>query len=140
MRYLILDGSRILGSLVRRLSPDEVKVETVGTFGEAMEVLRSNPPDAVIVNIGPADLPWQELKTFCRNHRPQIPVLFESCVYETPLDAGIGDLNHSATFLVKPYGLDELRAALDRLVHFEDEADELDMPLEFPVERPRPDR
>ena len=139
MRYLILDGSRILVSLVRRLSPEDVEVEEVAGFDEAMAVLRSNPPDAVIVNLGPADLPWGELKTYCSRHRPQIPVLFESCVYQTPIDAGIGDLNHSATFLLKPYGLEQLRTALDRLLHFEVDAEEFEAPLETTVLRKRSD-
>ncbi|MCP4205291.1 MAG: response regulator [bacterium] len=140
MRYLILDGSRILASLVRRLSPANVEVEEVGSFDEAMEVLRRNPPDAVIVNLGPADLPWQELKTYCKNHRPKIPVLFESCVYQTPLDAGIGDLNHSATFLLKPYGLEELRTALDRLFHFDADAKDLEISPETSATRRRRDQ
>lgn len=115
MRLLVLDGSPILASLVRRLAPEPVDLEEVRTFDEAMERLRENPPDAVIVELTPADLPWREIKTFCRNHDPQIPVLFESCIHESPTDAGIGNLNHSATFLRKPYDLQQFRDQLGRL-------------------------
>lgn len=121
MRLLVLDGSRILTSLVRRLTLQPVEIEEARTFDDAMARLRSSPPDAVIVNVTPADLPWQELKRFCQRHDPKIPVIFESCVYETPLDAGLGGLNHSAVFLHKPYDLETLRMELARLVDgFED--------------------
>ena len=120
MRLLILDGSRILAELVERLTPEGVEIEEVATFDDAVASLRQNPPDAVIANLGPADLPWRDFKIYCRNHTPKIPILFESCVYESPDAAGIGELNHSAAFLSKPYGLEDLRIQLERLVHFDD--------------------
>lgn len=116
VRVLILDGSRILASLVRRLAPGPVDLEEVATFDEAMARLREDPPDALIVNVSPADLPWRQLKALCQDCQPKIPVLFESCVYESPIDAGIGDLNHSAAFLSKPYGVEQLRTQLARLL------------------------
>lgn len=115
LRVLILDGSRILVSLVRRLAPGPVELEEVAAFDEALARLRDDPPDALIVNVSPADLPWRQLKALCEDHTPKIPVLFESCVHESAIDAGIGDLNHSAAFLSKPYGLEQLRAELKRL-------------------------
>jgi DNA-binding NtrC family response regulator len=118
MRLLILDGSRILASLVRRLVPEEVAVEEVRTFDEALASLHEAPPDALIVNLAPAELPWGELKIYCQNHRPKIPVLFESCVYNSPDEAGIGPLNHSARFLTKPYPVETLRQELNHLLHF----------------------
>ena len=123
MRLLILDGSRILASLVERLTPEGVEIEEVATFDEAVASVHENPPDAVIANLGPAELPWREFKIYCRDHRPQIPILFESCVYISPDEAGIGRLNHSAAFLAKPYGLDDLRSQLERLLRV-DRADE----------------
>ena len=115
MRLLVLDGSPILASLVRRLAPEPFEIEEVRTFEEAMQRLREDPPDAAIVEVTPADLPWRSIKTFCRNHDPKIPVLFESCIHDGPIDAGIGNLNHSATFLRKPYDLPQFRAELERL-------------------------
>ena len=124
MRLLILDGSRILTSLVERLTPEGVEIEEVATFDAAVASLHENPPDAVIANLGPAALPWREFKIYCRNHRPRIPILFESCVYSSADEAGIGGLNHSAAFLAKPYGLDDLRLQLERLLHFNSVNDE----------------
>ena len=125
MRLLILDGSRILASLVERLTPEGVEIEEVATFDEAVASLHDNPPDAVIANLGPAALPWRDFKDYCRDHRPQIPILFESCVYASLDEAGIGGLNHSAAFLAKPYTLADLRAQLQRLLRFEPASDGL---------------
>lgn len=135
MRLLVLDGSRLLASLVRHLLAEPVEIEEAHCFEEAMDRLRDHPPDALIANVTPAELPWRELKRFCQRHDPQIPVLFESCVYRTPFEAGIGDLNHSAAFLPKPYDLEALRLQLARL--FADR-DDLDLDLETTETRPRP--
>jgi len=116
MRLLVLDGSRVLPSLVRRLAPAGLEVEEASSFEKAVTTLVADPPDAVIANIGPSELPWQELKDFCQNHKPKIPVLFESCIYQSPYDAGLDDLNHSSFFLNKPYSADELRTAIRLLI------------------------
>lgn len=116
MRLLVLDGSLVLPSLVRRLAPEGLEIEEAASFERAVAILSADPPDAVIANIGPVDLPWQELKTFCQNHEPTIPVLFESCVYTAPTDAGLDGLNQSALFITKPYSLDDLRRAIRLLV------------------------
>ena len=122
MRLLILDGSRILASLVERLTPEGVEIEEVGTFDEAVRSVEENPPDAIIANLGPAKLPWREFKRNCINHHPQIPILFESCVYESPDDADLGVLGPSTSFLTKPYGLADLRVQLERLLHYSDDS------------------
>ena len=116
MRLLILDGSRIVASLVRRLLPEGVEIQVVGTFGEAMTILKEDPPDAVVADLGRGEPPWRELKIHCQEHRPKIPVLFESSLHRTPEEAGIGHLNHSASFLAKPYHLPDLRRQIRRLL------------------------
>ena len=116
MRFLVLDGSLVLPSLVRRLAPDGLEIVEAQSFDQAVAMLAADPPDAVIANLGPAELPWQELKTFCQQHSPKIPVLFESCVFREPSDAGLDELNHSAMFMTKPYSVGELEAAIRLLV------------------------
>jgi len=118
LRLLVLDGSRVLPTLVRRLVPDGVEIEVADEFDRAVAILTAHPPDAVIANVGPSDLPWQELKTFCENHSPKIPVLFESCVYTGPDEAGLDSLNHSTCFLAKPYPVDDLRKAIRLLIRW----------------------
>ena len=116
MHLLVLDGSRVLLSLVRRLAPERVEVESVATFDDALKRLAVRPPDALIVDVTPSDLPWHELQRLCEKHNPPIPVLYESCVYRSPLDAGLGMLNRTDSFLEKPYSLDALRTEIERLV------------------------
>lgn len=116
MRLLVLDESRILVSVVRRIAPSCVDVETVETFEAAWRVLQDRTPDAVIANVGPSDLPWDAIRNYCQKHDPKIPILFESCIHRSPAEAGLGPLNHNAVFLQKPYPLDELKTQLDRLV------------------------
>lgn len=121
MHLLVLDGSRVLPSLVRRLAPPEVDVQSAATFAEARLRLEQCPPQAMIVNLTPAELPWQELQSLCQGHSPPIPVLYESCVHHSPGEAGLASLNHSGRFLEKPYSLEALRSEIQRLI--EDAAD-----------------
>ena len=116
MHLLVLDGSLVLPSLVRRLAPDGVDVESAATFDEARLRLQQSPPHALIVNLTPARLPWQELQNLCQDHSPPIPVLYESCVHHSPEEAGLTSLNYSGHFLKKPYSLEDLRGEIQRLV------------------------
>ncbi len=74
-----------------------------------------------MVNIGPTPLPWKELKQLCERHRPPIPVLYESCVYRDPAEAGIGKLSPRAHFLHKPYSIAQLRGEVEWLFHAAEE-------------------
>ena len=116
MHLLVLDGSLVLLSLVRRLAPDGVEVESVATFDEALKRLALRPPQALIVNVTPSELPWSELQRLCQKHSPPIPVLYESCIYHSPLEAGLGSLHGTGHFLEKPYSLAQLRSEIERLV------------------------
>jgi DNA-binding response OmpR family regulator len=116
MRLLILDGSRVLHSLIRRLAPAEVELERALTFEEAASSFENDPPDAAIVNLTASDLPWRELNRLCQAQEPPIPVLFESCVYGSADEAGLGRLGEAAAFLAKPYQLADLQNEIERLL------------------------
>ena len=116
MHLLVLDGSRVLPSLVKRLAPEGTAVESAATFEEARLRLKERPPEALIVNLTPAELPWQELQALCEEHSPPIPVLYESCVHRTPDEAGLASLDHRGRFLEKPYSMEELREEVLRLM------------------------
>jgi DNA-binding response OmpR family regulator len=116
LRILVLDGSRVLPSLVQRMLRYEDRVETTDSFQDARRTLMERPPDALIVNLTPTDLPWQELKDLCERHTPPIPVIYESCVFKSAADAGIGELNGCSAFLRKPYPLSDLRKQLRLLL------------------------
>ena len=117
MRLLVLSGSRMLPTLVARLAPAGVEVEAARTVADASRRLRERPPEAMIVNLRPASAPWQELRYLCESHNPCIPVLYESCVFNSPAEAGLGQLNRCGHFLVEPYTIAELRSELGWLVH-----------------------
>lgn len=116
MRLLVLDGSRMLPSLVRRLVPPGVTVESAASFAEARERLARRPPQALIVNLTPVELPWRELQRLCEEHIPPIPVLYESCVHASPREVGLESPNGSWRFLSKPYPLASLEAEIARLL------------------------
>lgn len=116
MRFLVLDGSHLLISLIQRILDGKVDLEEVATFDDALSALEHRPPEAVIANIGPDGLPWRDFQDVCQAHSPKIPVLFESCVYRNPEDAGLGPLNHSCFFIEKPYHASDLKKQLERLV------------------------
>jgi DNA-binding response OmpR family regulator len=116
VRLLVLDGSRVLPTVVARLAPAGVEVEAARTFAEARRRLHDHPPEALIVNISPAALPWRQLHEICSQHEPPIPVLYESCVYHDAVEAGLGRLSPSGHFLEKPYSIAELRNEVDWLV------------------------
>ena len=106
----------MLPALIERLAPPGVEVEIASTYDEAKCTICGRPPSAVIVNLGPADLPWHELHECCRTQSPPIPVLYESCIYHSPDEVGIGCLDEDCTFLTKPYSVAELRIQLERLL------------------------
>lgn len=118
MRFLVLDGSHLLVSLIQRILQGKVDLEEVSTFEEALRALEQHPPEAVIANIGPDGLPWRQFQDVCQGHSPKIPVLFESCVFHSPEEAGLGPLNHSCFFIEKPYHTSDLKEQLERLVRF----------------------
>lgn len=101
--------------LVSRLAP-ELEIETADSFDEARQALCTHPPQGLIVNLTPSPLPWGDLLQSCREQDPPIPVLFESCVYRSPQEAGIDGLCELGSFLAKPYSLDELRRQIQWLV------------------------
>ncbi len=116
MRLLVLDESRVLSWVVEHLSPPGVEVEYVESFEEAKRRVRERPPDAAVVSLTPAHLPWNSFQHLCASSVPPVPVLYESCVHKSPSDAGLGPLEGYAEFLPKPTPRGELQAAIQRLI------------------------
>ena len=98
MRLLVLDGSRVVGHLVRRFVPDDVDVKCVDSFDLVIDELLHHAPDAVIVDVTPAALPWHRVQEICHQHEPPIPVLWESCTCTDPVEAGIGAISRRYFF------------------------------------------
>lgn len=116
MRILVVDGSRVLPTLVGKVGPSDAEIETADDFKQAEQILKDRPPDAVIANVSADGLPWGRFKSLCEDQFPSIPVLFESCVHKSAEEAGLGLLDEFSSFITKPYALSELRSEIDRLV------------------------
>jgi DNA-binding response OmpR family regulator len=91
-------------------------VEAARTLADASRQLRDHPPEALIVNVRPASAPWEKLRDLCERHDPPIPVLYESCIFHDPAEAGLGELSSCGHFLEKPYTIAELRCEVEWLV------------------------
>ena len=112
-RVLMVDGSTLMGWLVKSLSSSAIDIVCARSFDDARRLLRSHPPDAAIFNITPSELPWHELRDLCRCHEPSIPFLCFSAVEDAAGEVAVCD---DAELLYKPVPTSELRSRVDDLV------------------------
>jgi hypothetical protein len=115
VRLLVIDQSGILPWLVERAAPG-VEVEAVTCLEQAERVLRHHPPDAAVVSMPPATLPWRDFQHLCATLEPPVPVLYESCVHDDAAGVGIDPAEGTALFLRKPAPRGALRGALRGLL------------------------
>jgi len=116
MRLLVLDESQVLPWVVKHLAPPDTEVLGVTDFAAAQRQLREDPPDAAIVSISPAQLPWRDFQHLCATRQPPVPVLYESCLHASPEEAGLAPVEGYAAFLHKPSPNFDLKAEIDRLL------------------------
>lgn len=122
MRLLVLDECHLLAWMVEQLCPPGTQVRSVTSFDEARRAVTESPPDAAVVSITPAHLPWRELQRLCASREPPVPVLYQSCIFSSGEEAGLEPVTGFALFLRKPAARADFQAALTRLLA---EADEL---------------
>jgi hypothetical protein len=115
VRLLIVDSNPLLAHVIRHELP-EAELLTVPDFAAAEACLCADAPEAAIVSLPPADVPWRDFQRLCASHRPPVPVLYESCLYPSADAAGLGPADGYAAFLSKPAGRTELRRALEELL------------------------
>lgn len=116
MRVLVVDESGVLPWVVSRLVGPEVEIRAVDTFDAAVSLLRDDPPDAAVVSLTAARLPWCDFQHACAVRQPPVPVLYESCLSADPRDLGLEPIEGWAAFLAKPVARAEREAALTRLL------------------------
>lgn len=116
MRLLVLDESQLLAWMVEQLCPPGTDVLGLGSFEEARRVLLESPPDAAVVTVGPAHLPWRDFQKLCAGRTPPVPVLYESCVFTSAEEAGLEPDESHALFLRTPAPIAEFEGALARLL------------------------
>lgn len=112
----MLDQSCLLPWVIRHEAPVGVEVEAVLSLDAAERILEQRPPDAAVVSVPPAKLPWRSFQRLCASRRPPVPVLYESCVHANPREAGLDPNDGYLDFLPKPAPRAELRLALHRLL------------------------
>jgi hypothetical protein len=122
LRLLVLDESRLLAWMVEQLCPPGTEVVGLGSFEEARRVLLTNPPDAAVVTVGPAHLPWRNFQKLCASRTPPVPVLYESCISTSVEGAGLEPDESHAFFLRTPAPIAEFEGALARLLNAAREA------------------
>ena len=119
MRLLVVDQSLILQWLVRHEFPDGLEIASAQSLAEAETLLAAEgreAPDAAVVSLPPARLPWREFQHRCATHTPPIPVLYESCIDADADALGLEPGEGYAAFLKKPAARCELRSALEALL------------------------
>jgi DNA-binding NtrC family response regulator len=114
---LIVDDEVTSRNLCRDVAADAgLRVHTVETTEEALELLEQSPIDIVVTDLKVSQLGGLELLKRVRTLHPQIAVMvltqygtIETAVTATRLGA--------SDYVTKPFHVDELRAKIDRLVH-----------------------
>ena len=115
MRLLVLDDSPLLAWTVARLSPAGTVVTGARSLDEAIRLLEEAAPDAVVVSVPPATLPWPGFQQLCASRHPPVPVLYLSCLFESTTEAGFDPKAGRLELLRKPVEKVEFEAALGRL-------------------------
>jgi hypothetical protein len=116
MRILVLDQSGILPWLVERSVMAPIEVRAVRSIEEAERIVREERPDAAIVSLPPASLPWRDFQHLCATQEPPVPVLYESTVHASILETGVDPSDGVALFLHTPAPRAQLQRALAELL------------------------
>jgi len=116
MRVLVVDSSGLLPWVVRHAAPPGVDIDAANDLAGAERLLHERPPDAVVVSVPPAHLPWCSFQHRCATARPPIPVLYESYLHASAAEAGLDPGDGYAAFLPKPAAGERLRRALVELL------------------------
>lgn len=80
---------------------------------EALARLAEESPDVVVLDMRLPDTDGVELLRRIREARPAVPVIITTAYVSVEPQLHVLDLAHSA-YLIKPFDLDELGAAIDR--------------------------
>lgn len=115
MRILLLDGCRLNAWLLGSLAPPEVRIRLTDSFAEAIAILETDPPDAAIFNVTPADLPWEQLAAACAAKSPPVPFIWSSPLVDDELVASL-PIAGDAVLRAKPVSIRETRRVLNELV------------------------
>ncbi|MFN2616098.1 MAG: response regulator transcription factor [Thermoleophilaceae bacterium] len=109
------DDAQLRGVLTRTLREEGFEVNAVATGGELVELSRSSPPDALIVDIGLPDSDGRDVCQALRSQGVLSPVLFLTA-RDALVDLLGGFGAGGDDYVTKPFDLDELVARLRALL------------------------
>ena len=101
---------------MEHLCPKGTEVVGFTSFDDACRAMLANPPDAVVVSITSAHLPWRPFRDVCKGQTPAVPILYESCVFASAEEAGLEPGTTRARFLHTPAPMAEFEEALASLL------------------------
>ena len=111
MAYLLLidDDDFLITQQVRRaLLPDSRRVEVAGTGAAGIEIVRTDPPDVILLDLMLPDQSGLEVYQQIRSIDARIPVIFITMAKKA--DAAIEAMRHGAhDYLFKPLDVQQLR-------------------------------
>jgi DNA-binding response OmpR family regulator len=116
LRLFVLDESHLLALTVERLAPPGTEVSGFTSFDEACREMLERAPDALVVAVNSAHLPWREFRALCAAHTPPVPVLCGSPLYDTAEEAGLDPARDASLFLHLPARVEEIAAAIAALL------------------------
>ncbi|MFN2442809.1 MAG: PAS domain S-box protein, partial [Thermoanaerobaculia bacterium] len=112
---LVEDDPTVAAGIVASLEFEGSVVELVGTGRGALEALERSTPDVVILDVGLPDMDGAEVCRRIAERWPSLPVLFSTGHGDPSRLEDLLAVSHRS-FLMKPYSLEDLHAALTRII------------------------
>lgn len=112
-RVLFIEDEPALRISYERYFRPRYAMAFASSGAEALERLAEQPPDVVVLDMRLPDTDGVDLLRQIRAVSPAIPVIITTAYVSVEPQLRVLDLAHSA-YLIKPFDLDELGAAIDR--------------------------
>jgi DNA-binding response OmpR family regulator len=112
-RVLFVEDEPALRISYERFFRPRYAMAFASSGAEALARLAEESPDVVVLDMRLPDTDGVELLRRIREARPAVPVIITTAYVSVEPQLHVLDLAHSA-YLIKPFDLDELGAAIDR--------------------------
>lgn len=112
-RVLFIEDEPALRISYERYFRPRYAMTFASSGAEALDRLADAPPDVVVLDMRLPDTDGVELLRQIRAASPTLPVIITTAYVSVEPQLQVLDLAHSA-YLIKPFDLDELGAAIDR--------------------------
>jgi len=112
-RVLFIEDEPALRISYERFFRPRYAMTFASSGAEALARVREEPPDVVVLDLRLPDTDGVELLRRIRESHPDVPVIITTAYVSVEPQLRVLDLAHSA-YLIKPFDLDELGAAIDR--------------------------